>query len=132
MTTASKKAKGRNFQYWVARKVADLFGIEFIQSDDLCPVHSREMGQKGADVFIRNKEFYTMFPYDIECKNTETISVYGYIRQAKANTKENRQWLVFHKKNKSKPIVIMDAEHFFALQKELKELKIKLGVYNEN
>jgi hypothetical protein len=125
MTTAGKKAKGRNFQYWVAKQVANLFNIEFVQSDDLCAIHSREMGQSGSDVFIRDKTLYDLFPYDIECKNTETISVYKYIEQANANTKAGRHWLVFHKKNRSHPIVIMDAEYFFELQKELLELRGK-------
>lgn len=115
MKTASKKAKGRSLQYWIAQKVSDLLGVEFKQSDDLCPVHSREMGQSGSDIYIRDKVLADKFPYDIECKNTETISLYSYIDQAKANTKEGRQWLVVHKKNRSKPIVIMDADHFFEM-----------------
>lgn len=126
MTTASRKAKGRNLQYWVAKKVAKLFGIVFDQQDDLCEIHSREMGQAGCDVYIRDKTLYDLFPYDIECKNTETVSLYAYIEQAKANTKEGRQWLVVHKKNQSKPIVIMDAEHFFDI------VNVNKGEQNEN
>ena len=61
MTVAGKKAKGRNFQYWVAGKVANLFNIKFNQSDDLCAIHSREMGQSGTDVFIRDKKLYDKF-----------------------------------------------------------------------
>jgi hypothetical protein len=122
MKTSSRKAKGRNFQYWVCEKICGVFGFTFDQQDDLCPVHSREMGQKGTDVVIRDKGVHAAFPYDIECKNTQTISVYSYIRQAEANTKEGRNWLIFHKKNHTKPIVIMDAEHFFELFKEAKKL----------
>ena len=121
MKTSSKKAKGRNLQYWVANKLAWLFNIEFVQSDDLCPIHSREMGQSGADVFIRERSMYDKFPYDIECKNTEKVSLYAFIEQAKSNTKEGRQWLVFHKKNRCKPVVIMDAEHFFEMYKKYME-----------
>ncbi len=115
MKTSSCKAKGRNLQYWVAKKIAGIFGIEFNQQDDLCPIHSREMGQSGTDVYIRDKKMASVFPYDIECKNTEKVSLYAYIEQAKANTKKDKEWLVVHKKNHSKPIVIMDAEHFFSL-----------------
>jgi len=118
MKTASKKAKGRNLQYWVCNQVANLFNITFDQQDDQCPIHSREMGQSGSDVYIRNKELYDMFPYDIECKNTENISVYSYIKQAISNTKSGRNWLVIHKKNRSAPIVILDANHFFEILKE--------------
>lgn len=128
-TAASRKAKGRNFQYWVANKLASLLGVEFNQQDDLCPIHSREMGQAGADVFIRERVLYDKFPFDIECKNQEKISVYNYIDQAKENTKEGRNWLVFHKKNHSKPIAILDAEVFFQIIEENIQLKEKL---NEN
>lgn len=114
-TTASNKAKGRRLQYWVAEKVAQLLGVTFDQQDDLCPVHSREMGQSGSDTFIRDKELAKKFPYSIECKNTEKVNLYAFIEQAKSNTKEGQQWLVVHKKNRSKPVVIVDADHFFEL-----------------
>lgn len=117
MKSSSAKAKGRNFQYWVAGEIGKLFGIQFEQQDDQCPIHSREMGQSGVDVYFRDKSLYERFPYDIECKNTENISVYSYIKQAEANTKPGRNWLIFHKKNRHSPIVIMDAFHFFELMR---------------
>jgi hypothetical protein len=121
MLTSSAKAKGRNFQYWVAKKIAQLLGVTFNQQDDLCPVHSREMGQSGSDIYIRDRELFSKFPYSIECKNTEKMNLYAYIDQVKANTKDGQPWLVFHKKNRSKPIVIMDAEHFFDLYTKIRE-----------
>jgi hypothetical protein len=117
----SAKNKGMRFQKYVCEKISDVFGIEYDQQDDNCLIHSRECGLSGTDVILRG-EIYNAFPYDIECKNTQTISVYSYIRQAEANTKEGRNWLIFHKKNHTKPIVIMDAEHFFELFKEAKKL----------
>lgn len=113
MKPSSCKAKGRKLQYWVADRIAKLLGVEFDQGNDLCPVHSREMGQQGTDIYIRDKELAKRFPFDVECKNTETVALYKYIEQAKANTKKGNQWLVVHKKNKSKPVVILDAEYFF-------------------
>jgi hypothetical protein len=124
MKTSSKKAKGRSLQYWVCNKIAELYEFEFDQQNDQCPIHSRDMGQSGTDVLIRDKQLYESFKYDVECKNTETISVYSYIDQAKANTKEGRNWAVIHKKNKSKPIVIIDADHFFNLLKQIRGKKI--------
>ena len=113
MKTSSCKAKGRKLQYWVAEKIAELLGVKFDQQDDLCPIHSREMGQKNTDVYIRNQEIASKFPFDVECKNTETVSLYKDVEQAKSNTKKGNQWLVVHKKNNSKPVVILDAEYFF-------------------
>lgn len=119
MKTSSKKAKGRILQYWVADKICQLFGISFSYADDLCPIKSRGMGQSGNDVYITDKSLYDKFPYAIECKNTETVSLYSYIEQVKANTKDGQPWIVIHKKNRNKPIIIMDAEHFFDLYKNI-------------
>ena len=119
MSTASRKAKGRNLQYWVAGKVAELFGLTFSYGDDLCPVKSRGMGQSGRDVFLSDSKLDELFPFDLECKNTETVSLYAYIEQAKANARAEDSWMVIHKKNRSKPIVIMDAEKFFEIYRKV-------------
>lgn len=127
MKTSSAKAKGRKLQYWVADKVAILFNENFVYSDDQCPIKSRGMGQSGTDVMITDRIMHEQFPYGIECKNTEKVSLYNYIEQAKANCKKDEPWLVFHKKNRSKPIAILDAEEFFRIIQENKELKEKIN-----
>ena len=113
MKPQSAKAKGRSFQYWVAEKVAWLFNLKFDNQDDNCPIRSRSMGASGNDVWTVGLDF----PYSIECKNIETVSLYKWIEQVKANTKEGQHWLLFHKKNRSKPIVILEADVFFDLLK---------------
>ena len=81
-------------------------------------VQSRQMGMSGTDIILRGT-VYEDFPFDIEAKNTEKVSLYQFIEQAKSNTKEGRNWLLFHKKNYSDPVVIMDAEAFFKLYKRI-------------
>ena len=111
---SSAKGKGRGLQYFVCERVAKMFGIEFIQSDDNCLVHSREMGQHGTDIIVRG-EIYNKFPFDIECKSCESLSIPDWIRQAKENNKkEDRNWLVVFKKHTlgSEPFVIMGWECF--------------------
>ncbi len=111
---SSRKGKGRGLQYWVCERIAKMFGIEFVQSDDNCPVHSREMGQHGIDIIVRG-EIYNKFPFDIECKSCESLSIPDWIRQAKENNKkEDRDWLVVFKKHTlgSEPFVIMGWECF--------------------
>lgn len=111
---SSAKGKGRGLQYWVCDRIAKIFGIEFVQSDDTCLIHSREMGQHGTDICLRG-ELYTKFPFDIECKSCETLSIPDWIRQAKENNKkEDRDWLVVFKKHTlgSEPFVIMGWECF--------------------
>ena len=110
---SSRKGKGRNLQYWVCERIAKMFGIEFIQSDDNCLIHSREMGQHGTDIIVRG-EIYNKFPFDIECKCCETLSIADWVRQARTNKKENRDWLVVFKKQTigSEPLVLMDWDAF--------------------
>lgn len=110
---SSRKGKGRGLQYWVCERIAKIFGIEFVQSDDQCLIHSREMGQNGVDVVLRGK-IYEKFPFDIECKSCESISIPEWVRQARANKKENRDWLLIFKKQTigGDPLVVMEWETF--------------------
>ena len=110
---SSAKGKGRGLQYWVCEQIAELFGIEFVQSDDDCPIHSREMGQHGTDIVLRG-QIAKKFPFDVECKSCETLSIPEWVRQARANKKENRDWLLVFKKHTLgiKPLVIMEWEVF--------------------
>jgi hypothetical protein len=106
--TSSAKAKGRNLQYWVCERIASLLGLEFNQGDDQCLIHSREMGQHGKDLIIRG-EAYKRFSYSIECKNSEALPLPSVIAQVKANTNENEDWIIVHKRKTIKdPIAIMD------------------------
>lgn len=110
---SSAKGKGRGLQYWVCERIAEMFGIEFIQSDDDCLIHSREMGQHGTDIVLRGK-IAERFPFDIECKSCESLSIPEWIRQARENKKENRDWLLVFKKQTigSEPLVIMEWKTF--------------------
>ena len=107
---SSRKAKGRELQYWVCCKIADIFHTEFHQQDDECLIHSREMGLNGKDVILRG-HIAKEFPYDIECKCCEQLDIPNWIKQAKSNSKGN--WLVvFKKKEIGEPIVLMDWDTF--------------------
>ncbi len=112
---SSAKGKGRSLQYWVCEKIATMFGIKFDQQDDNCPIHSREMGLNGVDVILRG-EIAQKFPYAIECKCCETLSLPQWIRQARNNAKfyhYGKQYLlVVKKKSIGDPIVIMDWSTF--------------------
>lgn len=117
---SSRKGKGRGLQYWVCKRIAKIFGIEFVQSDDTCLVHSREMGQHGTDICLRG-ELYDKFPFDIECKSCESLSILEWVRQARTNKKENREWLVVFKKQTigHEPLVLMEWETFEKLMMKI-------------
>lgn len=113
ITIASRKAKARNLQILICKKIANLFGVDFNNQDEQCPIHSREMGQSGVDILLRG-EIYEKFKFDIECKNCETPSIKKWINQTKKNSKKDRNWLLIWKcKDWKKPVVILDVDVFF-------------------
>lgn len=115
---SSAKGKGRSLQYWVCERIASLFNVKFDQKDDSCPIHSREMGLSGVDVVLRG-DIAKKFPYAIECKACETLSIPQWIKQAKANTKEGQEYLLVVKKQSiGEPLVVMDWTSFEKLVKK--------------
>lgn len=108
---SSRKAKGRRLQNWVAKKISELLGIPYGKDKD---IQGREMGQSGTDVKLYG-EAAKLFPFSIECKYQETWSLPAWIKQAKENENEGTYWLLICKKNREKPIVVIDAEVFFEL-----------------
>lgn len=124
---SSRKGKGRGLQYWVCERIAKIFGIEFVQSDDSCLIQSRPMGQHGTDVILRGN-IYKEFPFDIECKSCESLSIPEWVRQARTNKKENRDWLVIFKKQTigHEPLVLMEWETFERLfEKSYNKVEVK-------
>ena len=115
ITVASAKNKGRTLQYWVCEYLATVFGCTFNQSDDNCPIHSREMGQHNVDIVLRDY-IYDLFRYDIECKAQESLSLGEWIEQAKTNKREGRDWLLVIKKQSiGEPFVVLDWGAFMNL-----------------
>lgn len=107
MKTSSGKNKGRRLQQWVVKQLVDYLGCH---PEDM---ESRPMGSGGEDIIL-GRESRRLFPYSVECKNVERLNVWGAYDQAKANCKEYEP-IVVMKKNKRKPVVVVDAEHFFEM-----------------
>ena len=111
ITVQSAKGKGRRFQQWIAQRIADITGFKFEKDGD---IESRPMGQSGTDVRM-SKAVLEQFPFSVEAKNCESWAVHSWIEQAKANQMEDTDWIIFAKRNHTKPIVILDAEAFFKI-----------------
>ena len=112
ITVQSAKGKGRELQKWVCTRIAKLTNIPFDNKDDNCKIHSREMGQSGVDVILRD-EALKKFPFSIECKSTESINLRDFIQQAKSNQKEGTDWMVVVRtKSISDVIVVMSWDSF--------------------
>lgn len=107
MRAASAKNKGRRLQQWMR----DLI----IQK---CNLHAEDckscsMGAGGEDVTLSHAA-RCKFPYSIECKNVEKVNVWAAMAQCSKNAGRNTP-LVILKRNSSRPLAVVDAEHFVAL-----------------
>lgn len=78
MRTSSAKAKGRRLQQFVAEAIRNRFNLH---ADDVRPAI---MGDNGEDIKL-SAAARQVFPFSVECKNTERLDVWGAIRQAEAN-----------------------------------------------
>ena len=106
--TRSRKAKGRRLQNWVRDSLRGLFLT--LTDDD---IRVAIMGETGADVKL-SANAKKLFPYDIECKNTEGWKkLYDAYDQADGHGDE--QPIVFIKMNRRNPLVVVDAKHFLRL-----------------
>ena len=110
MKPQSAKSKGRKLQQWFTKLLVDVLDMD---EEDL---ESRPMGSQGEDI-IMGKLSRGKFPYSIECKNQEAVNVWKAYAQAQENCKTYEP-LVVIKRNRSKPLVLVDAEHFVSLFKE--------------
>lgn len=112
-TVSSGKAKGRRLQQLVRDKILKTYPS--LEPDDC---KSTAMGQNGEDVQL-SPAARRLFPYSIECKSRKTLSLYDWYEQARNNSNKSEPLLIV-KKDYSKPLVVIDMEHFFNLMEKLK------------
>ncbi len=107
MKTQSAKAKGRNLQKWVRQMLIEMLDVH---PED---IESRSMGAGGEDL-IMARAARQKFPHSIECKNVERLNVWDAYEQACENAGDYEP-IVVMKKNRKKPLVVVDAEYFISL-----------------
>lgn len=108
-TVKSRKAKGKNYQNWVAAKILEAFPV-LTERDVL----STTMGDKGVDVKL-SQAAVELFPYSVECKAVDRVNLWESWKQARANTGKGLQPALFIKRSHLAPVVVIDAEHFLEL-----------------
>lgn len=111
MKPRSAKAKGRKLQTEVKQLILDAFPL--LEEDDVKPAI---MGESGEDIKL-SPAARKLFPYSVECKNTEKLNIWSALEQAETNTKDGLNPIVFFRRNRSKTYVVMEAEHFLSLVK---------------
>ena len=109
ISVKSAKAKGRNLQNLVAKKILEKFP-DLLDDNDVkgCP-----MGSNGMDVQLSNCA-RDIFPYAIECKARAAFSLYSICDQATTNC-EGLEPLLVLKGDRKQPLVVMDLDFFMEM-----------------
>lgn len=117
-TPSSRKAKGRTLQNFVRDNIMSTFSeLEFGD------VKTSIMGESGIDIKL-SPHARRVFPYGVECKNTEKINIWAAIGQCEENSaKEGLTSLLVIKRNRIDPHVVMKWEDFIKLVKLSKSIK---------
>lgn len=108
MKTRSAKNKGKRLQNLVRDLILQAF--PFLTQRD---VLSTTMGEAGADVKLSERAF-TLFPYDVECKNLAKVAIYKHYSQRE---KPQGEPLLVIKQNNSEPLAVVSLKHFMELVK---------------
>jgi len=126
ITIASRKAKARVLQDWTCQKISEVVGVPWGKDDDAL-IKPRPMGQSGPDV-IMAPPVRARFPFTCECKNQKQWSILKWVEQAKNNCYPDTDWLLILKRTgrtkaeKTEEIVVLDAEVFFGLLRDVLSL----------
>ena len=112
-TIRSRKNKGKRLQNSVTLKLRDLFKEILVDGD----IQSQTMGMTGVDV-VFSPSAKNIIPYDIECKNNETIlssTMREALIQTEENTEEGRIPLLIFKSNNEPERAVIKLDDFLDL-----------------
>ena len=110
MKPSSAKAKGRNFQNKVRKMIMNHLGIN--EHD----IKTAVMGESGMDIKLSSAG-REKFPFAVECKKVEKISIWKCYEQACENSEDLIPMLVFSKNN-SKILVCFEFDKLLDLTNE--------------
>ena len=111
MRVSSAKSKGRRHQQDTCKKLLEVGnGLE---PDD---IRSTSMGAGGEDVLL-SPAARRQFPFSIECKNVEKLSIWSAIAQSRDNCKPEHTPVVVFTRNREDPQISMPFEKFLEIYK---------------
>ncbi len=111
ITVASAKQKGRAAQQMVRDAILAKFP-SLTERD----VKSTSMGASGVDVQL-SEAAVKLFPYAVESKNCEKISIWAAFKQAESNRTKDTDPLLVLKRNREEPLAILRLADFMKLFK---------------
>ena len=111
MKPRSAKNKGKRLQNKVRDLILEKFNI--LESDD---VRSITMGDSGEDILL-SPAARKLFPFSVECKNQEKLSIWSALEQAEENS-GNHSPLVIFKRNRTKIYAVLEFDKLLELLNE--------------
>lgn len=113
MKPRSAKNKGKRLQ----NEIRDLILENFpeLEPDDC---KSTTMGEAGVDLHI-SPAARKIFPFSVEMKNQEKISIWSAIEQCEKNTKSETTPLLIFRRNRSKTYAVLEVNELFKLLKQI-------------
>lgn len=109
-TPRSRKSKGAAFQRELKEAIMEKFADKLEEGD----VKSAVMGESGMDLQL-SPAAQKLFPFAVEAKRVEKISLRQWWKQAKSNSTDKLKPLLITKQNREEPLVIMSLEDFLDL-----------------
>ena len=109
MKTSSCKSKGRRLQQEVRDTILEHF--THLEPDD---VLSTTMGDAGTDIKL-SPAARKVFPFSVECKNQQAISIWSALAQAESNAKPETTPCVIFKRNHSDTYITMKFDAFMKI-----------------
>tara|TARA_B100000073_G_C23570533_1_gene507939 strand:- start:129 stop:473 length:345 start_codon:yes stop_codon:yes gene_type:complete len=109
-TPRSRKSKGAAFQKEIREVLLEKFGDK-LEPDD---IKTAVMGESGIDIKL-SPAAQRLFPWAVEAKRTEKVSLRAWWDQARANSTEKLKPLLITKQNRKEPLVVMSLEDFLNL-----------------
>ena len=112
-TPATRKSKGRVFQQSLREDLIRELGIS---PDDIL---STAMGQGGCDLYL-SPAARSRFPYGVEAKRQENLSLPAWWKQCEANaSKVGLVPLLVFKRNREEPLAVLRWSDLLALIKSI-------------
>jgi len=100
-TPRSRKQKGKSFQNRIRDDIISRLSI------DPGDIQSTGMGQAGCDLYL-SPEARKWFPYAVECKNQEKVSLWSWWDQCVANaSKEDLAPLLLIRRSRTEPLAVL-------------------------
>lgn len=109
MNIRSAKNKGVRLQ----NLVKDLIYKTFPSLED-GDVKTAMMGESGEDIKL-SPAARRLFPFSVECKNTERLNLWDALKQSETNTTKGTTPIVIFKRNRSKVYVTLELEKFMEI-----------------